>query len=173
MIAPTRPNTSLARIAEPMTAPARAGVEQMTRKARDYLDQIESTLATLGKMTQDIDPSLYSEDAGEPTLRQVYRHLLAAEDLLAEICANNVEMQELDDSGPLFPFEAWDIVAAQPVTVTGWFNSTRYRLSTGETALPSEITTVFPAWYSRAKQALADARDEHDTQDDVRYGGAL
>jgi len=129
--------------------------DERTTAARQMLDELTSTLGTLQKMINDIEPPLcLPTDLAR--LESARDYLNDAEDLLAEICANNVEMQELDDAGPLFPFEAWDIVAAQPVTVTGWFNSARYRLSTGETALPSEITTVFPAWYVRAKQALVE-----------------
>jgi len=61
---------------------------------REYLEQIKATLATIGKMAADIDMTLYDEDAGDPTLRQVYQHLLAAEDVMADIIAGSVERQE-------------------------------------------------------------------------------
>jgi len=130
-----------------------------TERAREYLNDIKATLATIGKMASDIYPALYAEEMGRPTLKQVYENLIRAEDLLAEITAENVERQENEDA-QAFPFDAWDMIGKRKVTVYDWhIGGQRYLLGDNETALPSEITTVFPAWYARAQQALADAAD--------------
>ena len=145
--------------------------EEHANEARQALDDLSATLATLSKMVSDIDPALYTEDAGKPRLVDALKHLLSAEDLLAEIVADNNEAQE----GSEFPFEAWDLMARQPVTVTGWneHHDNRLNITPGGFSHPQYITTAFPAWYIRAQQAQADAADEADTLDDVRNGGAL
>jgi hypothetical protein len=66
-----------------------------------------------------------------------------------------------------FPFEAWDSVADRPVTVLGWDGDNLqpfYRIEPGGFAWPPEITTAFPAWYIRARQADAAAADADDTE---------
>jgi len=74
--------------------------DERTTAARQMLYWIEGYLATLGKMVHDIEPSLcLPTDLAR--LESARDYLNDAEDRLAEICANNVEMQELDDAGPL------------------------------------------------------------------------
>jgi len=133
--------------------------EERTDAARALLEELESTVATIAKLIEDSDPA-QCLDTDVARLSSALDVLHEAEDDLAAVAA------------PLFPFDGWDIIGDQPVTVKGW-HGTRYRLDTGETARPSEVTTVFPAWYVRAKQATEDAADQADTQDDIRYGGAL
>lgn len=137
--------------------------EEHANEARQALDDLSATLATLSKMVSDIDPALYTEDAGKPRLVDALKHLLSAEDLLAEIVADNNEAQE----GSEFPFEAWDLMARQPVTVTGWHRhyGNCYSIEPGGFSHSDHITTVFPAWYVRAQHAQAE------TMSDVRYGG--
>jgi hypothetical protein len=45
------------------------------------------------------------------------------------------------------------------------------RLDDGSTAMLKDLYR--PEWLARAEQALLDARDEAETTDDVRYGGAM
>jgi len=74
--------------------------DERTTAARQMLDELTSTLGTLQKMINDIEPSLcLPTDLAR--LESARDYLNDAEDRLAEICANNVEMQELDDAGPL------------------------------------------------------------------------
>jgi hypothetical protein len=71
-----------------------------------------------------------------------------------------------------FPYQAWDTIAQQAVTVLGWREGITpcYRITPGVLAWPHEITTVFPAWYTEAQQREADAKDERETMEDARYG---
>ena len=147
--------------------------EERTNEARRVLDDLSATLATLGKMARDIEPS-YCTDADLARIEIASSHLNDAEDLLANLCADNNEAQE-DAGAQTFPFDARDMVAKRLVTITGWddFCPGYYTARPGYLASPHEITTTFPAWYVRAQQAEADAADERATVDDVRYGGAL
>ena len=146
-------------------------IEERTSAARQALHDIESTLATLAKLVQDIEPSLCT-DSDLARIEIVASHLNDVEDALADICADNNEAQETGDE---FPYEAWDRMAQQPVTVTGWNKhyGNCLNITPGGFSHPNHITTAFPAWYIRAQQAQADAADERATVDDVRYGGAL
>jgi hypothetical protein len=100
-------------------------------------------------------------------------HLDEAEDVLSALCAENVEAQEDEDSEPEFPYPAWDLVAKHPVTVLGWSKPTGqgYDIQPGVYSDVQDITTVFPAWYVEAQQREADAKDKHETMEDVRCGG--
>jgi hypothetical protein len=86
-------------------------------------------------------------------------------------------MNESRTDGPEWtaevPFDAWDLIASERCRVIGWYDRTHYRLASGTIARLDSVTTVFPAWLADAEQALADARDEAATVEDVRYGGAM
>ena len=144
-------------------------IDKYTNEARRALDEIESTLATLTKMARDIEPSLCT-DTDLARIEIAASHLNDAEDMLAALCADNNEAQEVSDQ---FPFEAWDLMARRPVTVTGWneHHDNRLNITPGGFSRPNHITSAFPAWYIRAQQAQADAADEAETMSDVRYGG--
>jgi hypothetical protein len=142
----------------------------MTTQAQQHLDELASTLATLTKLVRDIEPSVCT-DSDLAKLQIAGAHLDEAEDVLSALCAENVEAQEDEDSEPEFPYPAWDLIADEPITVLGWTDDRQLRLDSGYTALAHEITTVFPAWYTEAQQREADAKDERETVEDVRYGG--
>jgi hypothetical protein len=137
----------------------------VSTQAHEVLVEIQGTLATLTKMALDIDPALCT-DGDLAELRLINANLGAVEDDLADICAENVEAQ-----GDEFPFEAWDIIADEPVVVVGWFGQDMFRLSSGYLAHPRTVTTDFPAWYVRAQQAEADAREQALDQEQIRNGG--
>ena len=86
-------------------------------------------------------------------------------------------MNESRTDGPKWtteiPFDAWDLIAHEHVTVIGWYDRTHYRLASGTIARLDSVTTTLPAWLAEAERRLADARDEAETLDDVRYGGAM
>ena len=70
----------------------------------------------------------------------------------------------IDQAWPWAPFDAWDLIAHERVTMLGWYDSSHYRLTTGTIVHLSTITTVIPDWLVRAEAALADAQDVRETQ---------
>ena len=117
---------------------------------QDTLREIESTLATLAYQIERIDADLcIGTDAAR--LESAAELLNEAEDLLASI------------DTPIFPYQAWDLIGKQVVTVVGWHNRTMLRLDDGDFVRPSDVTTAFPAWLADAQQREADARDERET----------
>jgi len=73
-----------------------------------------------------------------------------------------------------FPFPAWDLRLHQPLVIVGWHRYSRcYEDADGYAVLMSDVTDTLPAWLAEAERRLADARDEAETLDDVRHGGAM
>ena len=70
----------------------------------------------------------------------------------------------VDQVWPYVPFEAWDLIAQERVTVIGWYDSNHYRLSTGTVVHLSTITTNIPQLVLDGEALLADAQDERATQ---------
>jgi len=135
--------------------------------AQQHLDELASTWATIGRLLNDIDPQL----CGEHDLARLQiagAHLDSAEDMLSAVYETSAKQEDEDGK---FPFEAWDMVGQQPVTVVGWYAPNVYQLSDGTITWLSSITTVFPRWYLEAQQRQADEADQRDTEDAVRYGG--
>jgi len=146
--------------------------------AQQHLDELASTLATLSKMVSDIEPSLCSEH-DLARLQIAGAHLDEAEDVLAAVRDTNYprivgpdQVPSREDAEREFPFEMWDIMGQQPVTIVGWHRTFPgcYLTDDGRLCWPSDITTIFPSWYLDAQQAQADEADQHDTEDAVRYG---
>ena len=136
-------------------------LEARTERARQALDDIEATLATLNKLVKDIEPS-YCTDTDLAVLDSVAASLDEAEAALADLCADHNEQAE--ESEPILPFDAWDLIAHERCRVIGWYDRTHYRLASGTIARLDSVAAVFPAWLADAEQALADARDEADTE---------
>lgn len=68
-----------------------------TTQTRQTLDEMASTLATLGKLVADIEPFyVVGADLGRLELANTY--LEQAEDVLADVCANVNEAQEDEDA---------------------------------------------------------------------------
>ena len=76
----------------------------------------------------------------------------------------------MDAQEQTFPFEAWDMIEHKAVIVVARYDAHMYRLKSGYLARIDSVTTAFPRWYIEAQQQLADARDEAETMEDVRYG---
>ena len=67
--------------------------DERTIEVRQVLDEIESTLGTLGKMAHDIEPS-YCVGADFSRVKLALVHLNEAEDKLADVCADTNEREE-------------------------------------------------------------------------------